>query len=63
MPLPRCGAASAANGTNAFLDIGGAEVHIIRNETDAVAETVVVQLIPAGAARRLDAPAPGNCNF
>ena len=54
----------SANGTNAFIDIGGGAVHIIRDESGAVAKTTVVQLIPAGATRRQDvAPAPGNCPF
>jgi hypothetical protein len=50
-------------GANSFLDIGGGAVHIIRDESGAVAKTTVVQLIPAGATRRHDAPAPGNCPF
>jgi hypothetical protein len=53
----------SANGTNAFIDIGGGAVHIIRNESGAVAKTIAVQLIPAGATRRQDAPDPGNCSF
>jgi hypothetical protein len=54
----------SANGTNGFVDIGGGAVHIIRDESGAVAKTTVVQLIPAGAQRRLDVtPAPGNCPF
>jgi len=54
----------SANGTNAFIDIGGGAVHIIRDESGAVAKTMVVQLIPAGAQRRQDVtPAPGNCPF
>lgn len=54
----------SANGTNAFLDIGGGAVHIIRDESGAVAKTVVVQLIPKDAPRRIDVtPAPGNCPF
>jgi hypothetical protein len=53
----------SANGTNAFIDIGGGAVHIIRNESSAVAKTIAVQLIPAGAVRRQDAPDPGNCSF
>ena len=53
----------SANGTNAFIDIGGGAVHIIRDESGAVAQTMVVQLIPAGATRRQDAPDPGNCPF
>jgi quercetin dioxygenase-like cupin family protein len=46
-----------------FIDPGGDHVHNIRNEGDVVAQTVAVQLIPAGATRRLDAPATGNCPF
>ena len=54
----------SANGTNSFVDIGGGAVHIIRDESGAVAKTTVVQLIPAGATRRQDVtPAPGNCPF
>jgi hypothetical protein len=54
----------SANGANSFVDIGGGAVHIIRNESGAVAKTTVVQLIPAGATRRQDVtPAPGNCPF
>jgi hypothetical protein len=45
-----------------FVDSGGSHTHIIRNEGSIVASTVVVQLVPAGAARRIDAPvAPPNC--
>lgn len=54
----------SANGTNTFIDIGGGAVHIIRDESGAVAKTIAVQLIPAGATRRIDVPtAPGNCPF
>jgi predicted metal-dependent enzyme (double-stranded beta helix superfamily) len=53
----------SVNGTNGFVDVGGGDVHMIRNEGAEEARTVVVQLIPAGAARRIDAPAPGNCPF
>ena len=54
----------SANGTNAFVDIGGGDVHIIRDESGTEAKTVVVQFIPKGASRRIDVtPAPGNCPF
>jgi hypothetical protein len=53
----------SANGTNSFIDIGGGAVHIVRDESGAVAKTIAVQLIPAGAVRRQDAPDPGNCPF
>jgi hypothetical protein len=48
---------------NAFLDLGGGQVHMIRNESGAIAKTVAVQLIPAGATRREDVTDPGNCSF
>jgi len=44
-----------------FVDEGGSHVHIIRNEGTIVAQTIAVQLIPAGATRRIDAAAPANC--
>ena len=47
----------------AFADPGGDHVHPIRNEGSVPAATVAVQLIPAGAPRRVDAPAPGTCGF
>lgn len=46
-----------------FVDSGGGHVHLIRNETTAVAKTIAVQLVPHGPMRRIDAPAPGNCPF
>jgi len=58
---PHVYTANTAN--NAIVDPGGGHVHIIRNETSAVAQTVAVQLVPAAAVRREDAPDPGNCSF
>jgi quercetin dioxygenase-like cupin family protein len=46
-----------------FVDRGGEHVHILRNESDSPAQTIAVQLIPAGSTRRIDAAAPGNCPF
>jgi mannose-6-phosphate isomerase-like protein (cupin superfamily) len=46
-----------------FVDSGGDHVHILRNEGKVVAQTIVVQLIPASATRRIDVPDPGNCHF
>jgi quercetin dioxygenase-like cupin family protein len=46
-----------------FVDPGGKHVHIVRNESDVEAQTIAVQLIPAGAKRRIDAADPGNCPF
>lgn len=58
---PHVYTANTAN--NAFVDPGDGHVHIIRDESGAVAKTVAVQLVPAGAARREDRPDPGNCPF
>jgi hypothetical protein len=46
-----------------FVDAGGTDAHMLRNDSGAPAETIAVQLIPAGAPRRIDVtPAPpGNC--
>lgn len=46
-----------------FVDPGGSHVHIIRNEGNVVAQSIAVQLIPAGQPRRIDVAAPGNCPF
>ena len=46
-----------------FVDPGGDHVHIVRNEGPVQASTIAVQLIPAAATRRIDAPDPGNCHF
>jgi hypothetical protein len=54
---------TAGTANDSFVDAGGGHVHIIRNETGAVAKTVAVQLIPSGAVRRQDAADPGNCPF
>ena len=48
---------------NSFIDVGGGQVHIVRNESGAPAQTIAVQLIPSGAQRRQDVNAPGNCPF
>jgi len=45
-----------------FVDPGGTHTHMIRNESIAPASAIAVQLIPAGATRRIDAvAAPSNC--
>lgn len=46
------------------VDPGGGHVHIVRNETNQLAQAVVVRLFPAGQSPRIDvSPAPGNCPF
>ena len=46
-----------------FVDPGGGHVHVMRNEGAEEARTITVQVIPAGAVRRVDAPDPGTCGF
>ena len=46
-----------------FVDPGGGNTHLLRNEGTVDAETIAVQLLPAGAERRIDAPSPGTCPF
>ncbi len=53
----------SAAGANSLIDIGGGDVHIIGNESGAVAKTVVVQFVPKGADRRIDEPGNPNCPF
>lgn len=36
-------------------------VHLVRNETSERLVIIAVQFLPAGAARRIDAPAPEQC--
>ncbi|MGB8325569.1 MAG: hypothetical protein WCE52_21600 [Candidatus Acidiferrum sp.] len=46
-----------------FVDAGGSHTHVVRNEGTVTATNIAVQLVPAGAARRIDAPtAPANCS-
>jgi quercetin dioxygenase-like cupin family protein len=45
-----------------FVDAGGDDVHMLRNNTGSAAETVAVQLLPKDAPRRVDVPtAPQPC--
>jgi len=46
-----------------FVDEGGDHVHVIRNEGAVEARTITVQLLPAGATRRIDASANPACSF
>ena len=45
-----------------FVD-SGHHAHLLKNESGAAAETVAVQFLRVGASRRVDEPAPNNCNF
>ena len=58
---PACKPQVYTNGMS-FVDAGGSHTHIVRNEGAAPATVITVQLIPAGATRRIDAAsAPPNC--
>ena len=57
---PSCPPRTYSTG-DGFLDPGGAHLHMLRNETDAAAETIAVQLLPKDAARRIPADAPSGC--
>ena len=46
-----------------LVDEGGDHVHVIRNEGSVEARTVAVQLIPAGATRRIDAEGNAAARF
>lgn len=46
-----------------FVDAGGDHAHLLRNEGATEARTIAVQLVPAGAIRRIDAPASPYCSF
>ena len=46
-----------------FVDPGGGHVHVLRNEGAVEARTIAVQVVPAEAVRRVDAPDPGHCGF
>jgi hypothetical protein len=46
-----------------FVDPGGDHVHLLRNEGSVEARTMAVQLVPAGATRRIDAAGNAACAF
>ena len=54
--------AARGPGRIGFVDSGG-DVHLVRNEGSVDLVTVVALLVPADAARRIDAPSPGDCHF
>jgi quercetin dioxygenase-like cupin family protein len=59
---PTCAGHSYSAGSG-FIDPGGRDVHMLRNNGTQPAETIAVQLLPHGADRRIDEPEPGNCHF
>jgi quercetin dioxygenase-like cupin family protein len=47
----------------AFVDRGGGNVHIGRNETDQPVRVLVTFVLPKSAPTTVDAPDPGTCRF
>jgi quercetin dioxygenase-like cupin family protein len=61
---PTCTPHVYTAGTGVIDDaLDASHVHLLRNEGSVNLVTVTVQIVPAGAPRRIDAPDPGNCNF
>jgi quercetin dioxygenase-like cupin family protein len=58
---PTCSPKTYGKGSS-FVDAGGDDVHMLRNEGTEVAETIAVQFIPQGIPRRTDKPEPANCH-
>jgi quercetin dioxygenase-like cupin family protein len=44
-----------------FTDVGCGDVHLVRNEGNVQARDVAVQIVPAGAPRRIEADQPATC--
>jgi quercetin dioxygenase-like cupin family protein len=59
---PTCTPHVYAAGTGA-IDPGDGHTHLLRNEGTVDLVTITVQILPAGAPRRIDMPNPGNCPF
>jgi mannose-6-phosphate isomerase-like protein (cupin superfamily) len=61
---PTCTPRVYPAGTGVIDDaVDPSHVHLLRNEGSVDLVTVTVQILPAGAPRRIDAPNPGNCGF
>jgi quercetin dioxygenase-like cupin family protein len=58
---PHCRGVTYSAGTT-FVDAGGTDVHELVNRGTTAAETIAVQFIPQGQARRIDEPEPSNCH-
>lgn len=60
---PSCTPRSFPAGTGSIEAEDSEHVHLLRNETGSVAETIVTFLVPVGALIRTDLPDPGVCAF
>src|SRR5687768_6195285 len=59
---PSCTPQLFPAGTGSIEAETSAHMHILRNETSSVAQTVVTFLVPVGAPIRTDLSDPGNCS-
>lgn len=57
---PSCAGVTYSAGQS-FVDTGGSEVHMVRNNGTVEAKVIAVQFIPHGDQRRIDEPVPANC--
>lgn len=55
-----CDGVTYGAGTS-FVDAGGTDVHMLRDDATVPAETIAIQFIPNGLPRRIDQPAPDGC--
>lgn len=60
---PSCTPQVFPAGTGSIEADTAAHRHLLRNETNSVAQTIVTFLVPVGEAIRTDLPDPGNCSF
>jgi mannose-6-phosphate isomerase-like protein (cupin superfamily) len=60
---PSCTPQLFPAGTGSIEAETSGHIHMLRNETTSVAETVVTFLVPVGAPIRTDLPDPGTCPF
>lgn len=60
---PTCSPHAFPSGTGSIEADTADHVHLLRNESGVVAETVVTFLVPVGAPIRTDLPDPGHCMF
>jgi quercetin dioxygenase-like cupin family protein len=58
---PGCAPQVYPAGSN-FVDPGGNDSHLLRNEGTVPAETIAFQMIPNGTTRRIDEPVPPGCS-
>jgi mannose-6-phosphate isomerase-like protein (cupin superfamily) len=60
---PSCTPQPFPAGTGSIEADSPAHNHLLRNETNSVAQTIVTFIVPVGAPIRTDLPDPGNCSF